>query len=436
MRGPLGPDALAELARNCKECLTELQTPTLVYALAGSTPSLSSPSIRRVLPAFVTLLLWNVSWSVTITGPVLPLYIQSLGIGIEGWSVLAATFAFGMFLIEWIWGSLNDRINRKHLLISSLLCMSGLFVLYTRHGSFFFFLILQLLSGAVGVAVGPTTRASVSEASSSQSAGLFASLWWVFSSIGRIVGPLLGTYIAQNSSFEYSFYASSALSILLVLVVMWSFPESRQLAERSRSMISDLNSALHSQSARYLFLAAIFAFMGWSIVVTFLPLYASGQVGLSTVRVGTLISTVAASQLVAILLLGWLSDRFGRKPTAILGFLLCSGSFLLYLFADTATQVFVVSIAVGLGLSASLLLLSLVPDVTLQKRYGIVVGIYGSCEDFGIIMGPIVYGLVWTTIEPRYIFVAASMTQLLAAGLVFAIGHRLSGNYAMDTPKT
>lgn len=387
-----------------------------------------NPSFRRVLPAYVTLLVWNVSWSVTLTGPVLPLYIETLGIGIVGWSALAAMFALGMFLFEWVWGSLSDRTNRKHLLIFSLLCMSAIFILYTRHGSFFFFLVLQLLSGAVGVVVGPTTRASVSEESSLKSAGLYASVWWGFSSIGRIIGPLIGTYIAQSWSFEYSFYASSALSVLLIFIVLWSFPASRQMAGRSKSMIYGLNTTLRSHSAQFLFLSAIFAFMGFSVVRAFLPLYASERVGMSTVEVGTLISTVAASQLVAILFLGWLSDRFGRKPMVIIGFLLCSGSFLLYLFANTAYQIFLVSIAAGLGLSATSLLLAIVPDVTPKRMYGTVVGIYGSCEDLGIIMGPLVYGLVWSAIGPAYIFVASAVTQVLSAALVFAIKQKRASN--------
>jgi DHA1 family multidrug resistance protein-like MFS transporter len=355
---------------------------------------------------------------------VLPLYIETLGIGIVGWSTLAAMFALGMFLFEWVWGSLSDRTNRRHLLILSLLCMSAIFILYTRHGSFFFFLVLQLVSGAVGVVVGPTTRASVSEESSLKSAGLYASVWWVFSSIGRIIGPLIGTYIAQSWSFEYSFYASSALSVFLIFIVLWSFPPSRQLAGRTKSMIYGLNSTLRRRSAQFLFLSAIFAFMGFSIVRAFLPLYASERVGMSTVEVGTLISTVAASQLVAILLLGWFSDRFGRKPMTILGFLLCSGSFLLYLFANTAYQISLVSIAAGLGLSATSLLLAIVSDVTPRRMYGTAVGIYGSCEDLGIILGPLVYGLVWSTIGPVYIFVASSVTQVMSAALVFAIKQR------------
>ncbi|MGA2791259.1 MAG: MFS transporter [Candidatus Bathyarchaeia archaeon] len=398
------------------------------HVLVDGVSHLLNPSFRRVLPAYVIVLLWNVSWSVTITGPVLPLYIETLGIGIVGWSTLAAMFALGMFLFEWVWGSLSDRTNRRHLLIFSLLCMSAIFVLYTRHGSFFFFLVLQLLSGAVGVVVGPTTRASVSEESSLKSAGLYASLWWVSSSIGRIIGPLIGTYIAQGWSFEYSFYASSALSVLLIFIVLWSFPPSRKLAGRSKSMIYGLNSTLRRRSAQFLFLSAIFAFMGFSIVRTFLPLYASGVVGMSTVEVGTLISIVAASQLVAILFLGWFSDRFGRKPMTIIAFLLCSGSFLLYLFANTAYQIFLVSIAAGLGLSATSLLLAIVPDVTPKRMYGTVVGIYGSCEDLGIMVGPLVYGLVWSTIGPVYIFMASSVTQVLSAALVFAIKQKRSSN--------
>jgi MFS family permease len=382
---------------------------------------LLSRGFRRVLPAYVILLLWNVSSSITITGPVLPLYIQTLGISIVGWSTLASAFALGMFLFEWVWGSLNDRTGRKYLLIFSLLCMSALFVLYTNHGSFLFFLVLQLLSGALGVVVGPTTRAAVSEASSLRSAGLYASLWWVFSSSGSILGPLIGSYIAQTWSFEYSFYASSALTVVMILVVLRSFPQSRVLAGRSRSLIYSLNSTFRRRSAQFLFLAAVFAFMGLSIVRTFLPLYASGRVGMSTVQVGTLISTVAASELVAILFLGWLSDRFGRKTVALFGFLLCSGSFLLYLIANTVFRIFLVSIVAGVGLSASLLLLSLVPGVASKRTYGTVVGIYGSCEDLGIIAGPLLYGLTWSTVGPVYIFVASSVTQVLAAVFVFAI---------------
>jgi DHA1 family multidrug resistance protein-like MFS transporter len=358
----------------------------------------------------------------SITGPVLPLYIEALGIGIVGWSALAAAFALGMFLFEWVWGSLSDRTERLLLMVPSVLGMSVLFALYTFHGSFSFFLVLQLLSGAVGVVIGPTTRSYVSEGSPEESIGLYAGLWWAFSSLGAVIGPLIGTYVAQTWSFEHSFYASCAISLILAFVILLSFPRNHHRTRgSSRSIIYNLKTVLRRHSAGFLFLSAIFALMSFSVVRSFLPLYASGRIGMSTIEVGTLIATVSGAQLATMPVLGWLSDRFGRRRTAVVGFTLSSCAFLLYFLAGTSFQVFLVSIAVGIGLSGTSLLLAMIPDVTPSTMYGTAIGIYGSFEDLGIIIGPLVYGFVWSATGPVYIFAASAIAQIMAAALVFAI---------------
>lgn len=366
--------------------------------------------------------------AVSISGPVMPLYVESLGIDVMGWSALAAAFALGMFLLEWVWGSLCDRTDRRLLMILSVLCMSVLFALYTLHSLVPFFIVLQLLSGAVGVSLGPTTRAYVSDESPQKSIGLYASLWWVFHTIGRVVGPLLGTFIAQTWSFEYSFYASSALSIILAFIIMVSFPSDRKRRRTgsSKSILRGLKSVLDRRSARFLFLSTAFAFMGLSVIRSFLPLYASEQIKMSTVEVGVLLASVWGAQLVAMPLLGWLSDRFGRKRTAFLGFILSSCLFLLYFLAGNSYQLLMVSIAVGVGLSGTTLLLAMIPDVAPNTMYGTAVGIYGSFEDLGVIIGPLVFGFVWSTYGPVFIFAASAITQILGALLVFAIDQKQS----------
>jgi DHA1 family multidrug resistance protein-like MFS transporter len=363
------------------------------------------------------------AWSTSITGPVLPLYVESLGIGIMGWSALAAAFAVGMFLLEWVWGSLCDRTDRRLLMVISVLCMSVLFVLYTHHGLVHFFIVLQLLSGALGVIIGPTTRAYISDKSPEKSIGLFSSLWWTFHTLGRIVGPILGAYIAQIWSFEYSFYASSAISIILAFVIMLSFPSEKkyQRSENLPSITRGLNSVLRIRSARFLFLSAVFAFMGISVIRSFLPLYAAERIRMSTVEVGLLLASVWGAQLVAMPFLGWLSDKFGRARTACLGFVMSACLFLLYFFAGTASQLFAISIAVGVGLSVATLLLAMIPSVAPNTMYGTAVGVYGSFEDLGVIIGPIVFGFVWSAYGPVFIFAASAITQLLSGLLVYAI---------------
>ncbi len=385
-------------------------------------------NLRQLLPVYLTLVVWTIAWTASVNGPVMPLYVESLGIGIVGWSALAASAAIGMFLLEWIWGALYDRVNRRLLMILSILGMGILFPLYTIQRLVPYFVVLQFLSGAVGVALGPTTRAYVSDETSQKSVGLFAGLWWTLYIVGRTIGPLLGAFIAQIWSFQYSFYLSTLLSFATILLILTTFPK-RETSRRTGSgnIAIGLKSVFHVRSLRFLFLSALFAFMGVSLMRTFLPLYASEQVHMSTLDVGILISATSAVQLISLPSLGWASDRFGRKRTVLLGFGAASVAFFFFFLAGTVSQLMLVSLVVSVGLSgSSLLLLALVPDVATNSLYGTVIGIYGSFEDVGLILGPVIFGLIWTAYAPNLIFAAGSITQIVGAFFLLAVAEKRS----------
>ena len=120
-------------------------------------------------------------------------------------------------------------------------------------------------------------------------------------------------------------------------------------------------------------------------------------------------------------IVGWVSDRYGRKRTTLVGLLASSGLFTFYFFARTASQVLLVSMAIGVGFSGTSLLLAMIPDVTPTAMEGATVGVYGSFEDLGSIVAPLIFGFVWSTFGPIYIFAVTSITQLLGAFLVLEI---------------
>jgi MFS family permease len=378
--------------------------------------------VRLLSFAYLTLLFYSIASTVSFNGPVMPLYVDSLGIGVIGWSVLVAVQAIGMFLAEWIWGSLSDRTDRRLLMLVSVLAMSVLSLLYSFRQLVPVFMVLEFLTGVLFVAIGPLSRSYVSDASPEKSIGLYASLWWMFFVLGRVVGPLLGSYIAQTWAFEYSFWATSLMSLLLAVFILVSFPSERARHQVPKAdMVSTLKRVLSRRSAMLLFLSAAFIFTGRTLVSSFLPLYASQEIKMSTVDVGVLFASVSAAQLVTMPIVGWLSDRFGRRRTTVLGLIATSGLFLLYFLADTSYQVLAVSVAVGMGFSGTSLLLAIIPDVTPTAMQGATIGIYGSFEDLGVIVGPLLFGFVWSTIGPVYIFAAASITQLIGAVLVYRI---------------
>jgi len=285
-------------------------------------------------------------WSASISGPVLPLYVESLGIGVIGWSLLATSSAVGMFLFEWLWGALADRVDRRLLMLFSVLCMSALFPLYTLRPLIPYLLVLQFFSGAIGVILGPTTRAYVSDESPHESFGFFASLWWVFHTLGRTAGPLIGTYLAELYTFSFSFSTSAVLALVLACLIVLTCPKMKRRAGRSAQKIRILRPTLHTRPAGFLFLSAMFAFMTVALMRSFLPIYASEQIKMSTVEVGVLLSATSAAQLAAIPLLGWLSDKFGRRRVVGIGFSSSSVLFLFFLVAGTQSQLFLVSVVV------------------------------------------------------------------------------------------
>jgi MFS family permease len=384
--------------------------------------------IRRVSPAYLTILLYGVAMTVSVSGPVMPLYVYSLGIDIIGWSLLVAAQASGMFVSEWAWGTLSDRTDRRLLMLISTISMSMLSVLFTFRPMLPLFIVLQFVSGVLFVAIGPLTRSYVTDASPRQSIGLYASLWWFFFSLGRVIGPIIGSFLAQTWSYAYAFFATSILSIFLAIFILFSFPAERERHQGAKqSMVVASRRVLRLRSAQLLFFSAAFVFIGRSLISSYLPLYASQAIGMSTLDVGVLIAAISAAQLVTMPIVGWLSDRFGRKRTTIVGFLSTGGLFLLYFLVNTPFQIRIVSIAIGIGFSGSSLLLAMIPDVTSSAMQGTAIGIFGSFEDLGMITS-LLFGFVWDVFGPIYIFAASSITQLVGAILVYGIGERRTGD--------
>jgi predicted MFS family arabinose efflux permease len=243
--------------------------------------------------------------------------------------------------------------------------------------------------------------------------------------LGRTLGPLLGAFIAQVWSFQYSFYASTLLSLVTILLILISFPKKEPRRRSSGNIFAGLTSALRVRSLVFLFMSALFAFMGVALIRSFLPLYASEQAGLSTLDVGILISATSAVQLIALPSFGWASDRVGRKLTILVGFAVASLAFLLFFLVRTPIQLTLVALVVSVGLAASsLLLLALVSEVASDRLYGTVVGVYGSFEDLGLILGPVIFGIIWNAYAPVLIFAAGAITQVFGALFLLLIAKK------------
>src|SRR5260370_15977260 len=67
-------------------------------------------------------------------------------------------FGLGMFIFEWVWGVLADRIGYRIPMIASLILYAGGILLLARADSVFLIAIAYLLASGMMVGVGPIGR--------------------------------------------------------------------------------------------------------------------------------------------------------------------------------------------------------------------------------------------------------------------------------------
>jgi MFS family permease len=105
------------------------------------------------------------------------------------------------------------------------------------------------------------------------------------------------------------------------------------------------------------------------------------------------------------------------------GFFIASIFMISYYFVETRTLTYLVSIGVSIALSVSPLMIVVLSKTSPKEHLGMSMGIFGSFEDLGAMIGPAIYGLVWASFQPGYIFIVSGVAQLISfqPGYIFIV---------------
>ena len=155
--------------------------------------------------------------------------------------------------------------------------------------------------------------------------------------------------------------------------------------------------------------------IGFGMIIPILPLYAQ-RFQATEWQIGLLLASYSLMQFLASPLLGWLSDRYGRKPV-----LLCSlvGSALGYLLmanAASLTILFAARILAGIsGASvgtASAYIADITPPENRSKRIGLIGAAFGG----GFILGPATGGILshFSVVAPFWFAAILSILNAIA----------------------
>ena len=129
-----------------------------------------------------------------------------------------------------------------------------------------------------------------------------------------------------------------------------------------------------------------------TVLVPVLPFLVK-DVGGAAVAYGMLQSTLWSSQTVLAPVLGWLSDRLGRRPVILLSLLFSAAGNALLAMAESVTMMMVARVISGLGFQIALFLAYFADSAPKQERTGRF-GLIGVVTSASLFAGPFFGGLV------------------------------------------
>jgi MFS family permease len=185
-----------------------------------------------------------------------------------------------------------------------------------------------------------------------------------------------------------------------------------------------------------LFLAALAFFGAGSTVLPVSSRYAAGPLGADAIGVGIAIGAFAAAALLLRPVVGWSSDRFGRRPLLILGSALTVAALLFHL-AATTLPLFIVARSL-LGVAEAFFFVAAVAaisDMAPVERRGEAINVGSLAVYVGLAIGPFLgetilanagYDAVWLTAAGAAA-VATVLTLLIPETAPGALRYRVTG---------
>ena len=355
----------------------------------------------------------------------LPLELRQLRASPNQIGLTLAMFGFGMFAFEWLWGVLADRAGYRRPLVVSQLLYGVCILLLARAGSVVLIAAAYFLACGMMVAVGPIARSYLGTALHARlratGLALLSAQWVIAAAIGSGAGGQLIDHVPIRSII----YATALLPVVSAVLIFILF---RSYSSRESSSEDDAARLETSRGGggvvRVLLVSATMVLLieiGSGGEVAFLPLLVTNHLNLSAANAGTAMLVVGLLGGALLVPGGSAADRWGRKPTMIAGGLLSAAGFAVYATAGNFGLVMVGAVlrAAGTALiwpAATAWFAESMP----RTRHAFYMGLFGEFESFGVTIGPILGGLVWSIAGIQSAFYAFAAAGL-AAGLIAAL---------------
>ena len=377
--------------------------------------------------------------------PALPVFARTFGVSAFEASAVISVFALARFVTAPIAGTLVDKLGERLVLGTGLFIVAGSSLAAGFSQSYLQLIVLRGVGGLGSSMFTVSALALLLRVVDDTQRGRASSAYQGGFLLGGVAGPAVGgLVVAWSIRAPFFVYAATLIAAGLVALI---FLAKSRLHEREEIVshgeagkLETLRVALQDGAYRaVLAVNLITGFLVLGLRSSVVPLFVTEglQKGASLTGIGFLVA--AGVQAVLLLPAGRVSDTTGRRKALLYGTIGTTIGMLVLTAADVTvngwgttavagTALFLVAMAIQGAASAFLgsAPAAVVGDIVGGKRGGIVVATFQMMSDVGIIIGPLVAGLLVDLFDFDWAFAAAAGMSLIAVIFVWLMPETLN----------
>lgn len=383
---------------------------------------------------FFSMFVFTLGFGITV--PIIPYFAKNLGGTVIDVGLLMAVFSAMELVFAPLWGKLSDQIGRKPILIIGLIGFGVSFMIGGFSSKLWMLYLSQIMAGILVAGVYPAATAYIADYTLPEERGRLMGMMGAASGLGVIIGPGLGSIMAVWG-INIPFFAASLVAFVTVIMGSMWLSESKITKNQDSAAKTSFKDVLRSSFKSYVgvfFLLMMFVMLAISSIEgtfgyfvmdkfslsqipSFMPLL---NVGLNVTGpnvIGIVFTFFGIFSVIAqALLVGKFIKLWGEEKTIVIGLLLLAfGSIFMVFSTDLISLIFsasVIAIALGLIMPS---INTAVSNRTSDENQGVVMGLLGSFNSIGRVMGPAVGGFAYA-VSMLLPYIGSAVIALLSGG--------------------
>jgi len=331
--------------------------------------------------------------------PVMPQYLETFGVAGQALGFIIASFALGQFLFSPLAGDLSDTLGRKKLIIVGLIIFSASQLWFGLATYEWMLYAARFISGIGGAFLIPATMAFVADITTLKERGKGMGFLGASMSLGFMVGPALGGFLA-SVSLTFPFYMASLAAVIAAVVSFFILPDIKNTVseipaepKKSENILTQMKKSV--QTPYFMMLIIIFVFtFGIANFQTTFSLYVDHKYNYTPQDIA-IVLTVGGfiGVIVQTLVVDKLFKRFGELNVILVNLVVAAVAFLLFFLVDSFALVLLVATIFSTATTLIRPAVNTVISKLAGNEQGFAAGMNNAYMSLGSMIGPALAGM-------------------------------------------